>query len=117
VREVRSQIGANFMYVPWYAKINVFNSVLYFDWYFSAGLGQMRTALDTRVSSSSPPNYEEKTYTSYHLGTGHIFHLSQMMAVRLDMQLSWFRAPILGSTGEDTWFNNHLFGFGLGVKL
>ena len=41
VYRVKSQVGGMLQWVPWYAKINFFNSILYFDWYLSAGVGQL----------------------------------------------------------------------------
>lgn len=117
VREIRGQTGVMLQYVPWYAKINVFNSILYFDWYFNGGVGTLRTALDTRPNTASPATYTEENLTSYFLGTGHMFHLSQVFTVRLDLTGAYYRAPILGNSGESTWFSNYLFGFGLGLKL
>jgi outer membrane beta-barrel protein len=121
VREVRSQLGFMLQYVPWYAKINFFNSILYFDWYLSGGVGTSRTALDTRATSgqtlSSPVSYTESTLTTYYLGTGQIFHVNDWLSVRLEFQASLYRAPINGTTGKDIWYSNDVFGFGLGVKL
>ena len=117
VREIRGETGVLLQYVSWYAKINVFNSILYFDWYFSGGVGTLRTALDTRLNSASPATYTEENLTSYFLGTGQMFHLSQLFTVRLDLTSAFYRAPILGNTGASTWFSNYLFGFGLGLKL
>ena len=121
IREVRSQMGIMLQYVPWYAKINFFNAILYFDWYLSGGVGSSRTALDSRafagLGPSSPASYTESTLTTYYLGTGQIYHVNDWLSVRLEFQASLFRAPIGGTTGRDIWFSNDVFGLGLGVKL
>lgn len=117
VREMRSQLGLNVMWVPWYAKINVFNRILYFDWYFTGGAGQIRTALDTRARTTDAASYQEKSFAALYLGTGQLFHVSQLFTVRLDMTTAFYRTPSLGTTGAVNWYSNTLFGFGLGLKL
>jgi outer membrane beta-barrel protein len=117
VREVRSQIGANLQWVPWYAKINVFNQILYFDWYFSAGAGTLNVDLDTRTRSTDPAAYTPKSYFAFFLGTGQMFHISDRVAVRLDFSSALYRAPLFGTTGENTWYSNSTLGAGVGFKL
>lgn len=117
VREVRSQYGALAHYVPWYAKINVFNTILYFDWYFSAGVGSLKTALDTRPNAQSAAQFVDEALFSLFLGTGHQYHLSHLLVVRLDFTGAFYQAPIFGTTGGKTWFSNYTFGVGLGVRL
>lgn len=117
VREIRSQTGVVVNYVPWYAKINVFNSILYFDWYFSGGAGVLNSQLDRRTNASLSTDFVDQNFTSVFLGTGQMFHLSQHFTVRLDATGAFYRAPVYGTSGEKTWFSNYLFGFGFGVKL
>jgi outer membrane beta-barrel protein len=117
VREIRSQYGLLMHYVPWYAKINVFNKILYFDWYFTGGAGTIRTALDTRTSSASASQFTNQDLFSLFLGTGHQYHLSQFMLVRLDFSGGFYRAPVFGNEGDNAWFSNYVFGLGFGFKL
>jgi outer membrane beta-barrel protein len=117
VREVRSQAGILFQWLPWYAKINVFNSILYFDWYLSAGFGSMQTRLDTRRRTSDPAVYIDKNLVGYFLGTGHQYHLGERWIARLDYLASIYRAPVDGLIGGETWFSNHTISLGLGIKL
>jgi outer membrane beta-barrel protein len=117
VREIQSQSGLLLNYVPWYAKINVFNSVLYFDWYFSAGAGPLRSRLDERKTTSQSPSYLKQDYTALYLGTGHLFHVGQRFLVRLDASGAYFNAPENGNSGDKAWFSNYLFGFGIALKL
>jgi len=117
VRELRSQMGALIKYVPWYAKINVFNQILYFDWSFSAGVGQLATALDTRTSSSAAATYLNENLIGYYLGTGHQYHLSDTFSVRFDYLATFYKAPLLGTSGSSTWFSSSTFSAGVGVRL
>ncbi len=117
VREIRGAYGAMLNWSPWYAKINVFNTILHFDWYFNAGLGQLRTALDTRATISSPAQYTDESRFGVFYGTGQFFHITQDFGFRLDFTGMAYSAPLEGTTGANTWFSEYFFGFGLGFKL
>jgi len=117
VREIRAEYGGLIHYVPWYAKINVFNKILYFDWYFSGGGGIVQSSLDTRKSASLAATYTDKNLSGVFFGTGHQYHLSHNLTVRLDMTGTAYRAPLSGDSGAETWFSTYLFGLGLGLRL
>lgn len=117
VREITGQVGGLLVWSPWYAKINVFNNILYFDWYFSAGAGQVISDLDTNTVNGSAPNLVEEKIFSFFLGTGHKFHLSDSTLFRIDFMGAIYRAPSFGNTGDDLWFTNYNFNVGIGLKL
>jgi outer membrane beta-barrel protein len=117
VREIKAQYGALLHYVPWYAKINVFNNILYFDWYFSGGIGQVSSDLDTRSNASAEPVYVKQDFMGLFLGTGHQYHLSNNFSVRLDFTGAFYQAPIFGDEGDKSVYSNYTFGIGLGIRL
>ncbi len=117
IREIRSQFGIDFHYVPWYSKINVFNQILYFDWYFSGGLGAIHTALDTRASALVASVFQNEDFFSLFAGTGQQYHLSRSLLFRIDFTGAFYQAPRFGNSGGATWFSNFSFGFGLGLKI
>lgn len=117
VREYRNKMGALVHWVPWYAKINVFNVILYFDWYLSGGVGQIHSQIDTNRKVGSPSVFVDETATGIFFGTGHLYHLNENWVVRLDMTSSHYRAPLLGTSGEDTWFSDYTFNAGLGYRF
>ena len=112
IREIKSQYGGMIQWVPWYAKINVFNQILYFDWYFSGGLGQ----LTTNLIDPAKGNSTENLFAGF-LGTGHQYHVTESFVVRLDFTGAFYNAPIGGSSGGKTWFSNYTFGIGAGFRL
>lgn len=116
VIEIKNQVGALVHWVPWYAKINVFNTVLYFDWYFSAGLGTMNADM-IPGSASTGLAQTTKSLTAYYMGTGQIFHVSENFVVRLDFTNAWFKAPSRAVTGEETFFSSPTFTIGAGFRL
>jgi outer membrane beta-barrel protein len=117
IREIRSQMGVMLNWAPWYAKINVFNKVLYFDWFLSAGVGSMNTFVDTRTTVAAASNYQPQTLTGIFVGTGHQFYISQTFTARLDFSGSFYQAQVFGTSGESTWFSNFNLGLGIGLRL
>lgn len=114
VREMDSQFGLLMHWVPWYSKINVFNKILYFDWYFSGGVGQLKTNLSQNSTGAVTAN--ESLFGLY-FGTGHQYYVSESLVFRLDFQGTFYRAPIFGTTGDSVYYSNYSFGLGLGWRL
>jgi len=117
VREINAQYGALLTWSPWYAKINVFNKILYFDWYFNAGMGSVNANLSIQSNVSTPPTLTAQNLFGIYAGTGQMFHLSQDWLVRLDFTDAIYYAPIGGTTGVNAWYSNINLGLGLGYKL
>jgi len=117
IREIRAQYGGAIQYVPWYAKINVFNTILHFDWYFNFGAGGIQSFVDTRTNASVAPALVQQDLMGLFFGTGHLYHLSQSFDVRIDVTGAFYQAPINGLTGESAWYSNYNFGIGVGFKL
>lgn len=117
VREIRGQYGLLAHWSPWYAKINVFNKILYFDWYFSGGVGAINAALDKRTDSAKAADYVNENLFGIFLGTGHQFHLSQNWSVRLDFMSTIYNAKILYTQEDKAWFSNYGFDVGIGFRL
>lgn len=117
VREIRNQLGGMILYVPWYAKINVFNSILYFDWYFGAGVGKISSFVDTKTSASAASKFVADDLIGIMASTGHQYHLSQLFVFRVDVTAAFYQAKVNGLTGDSTWYSNYNFALGLGVRL
>lgn len=117
VREVRSQMGVTAQWVPWYAKINVFNKILYLDWYFSAGVGTMQTALETRTTAKGASSFTDQSFTAWYFGTGHHYYLNDSFSVRLDFLGAAYRAPVAPTSSTNAWYSNYNFDIGLGWRI
>ncbi|MEK6579385.1 MAG: outer membrane beta-barrel domain-containing protein, partial [Bdellovibrionota bacterium] len=115
IREVKSQYGALLHWVPWYAKINVFNKILYFDWYLAAGAGTLQTVAITN-SFTTPTSLSQSLFSLY-AATGHQYHLTRSFTVRLDFSGAYYKAPLFGTTGSETWFSNYNFVAGIGLRI
>lgn len=117
VREVKTQMGGMIHWAPWYSKINVFNSIIYFDWYFGLGLGM--TASDVNYTRSSTGAYTRENDMTIMWATGHLFHVSDMFKIRFEFTGSHFKAPIFPPSlgGEEAWQNNYNVSLGVGIRL
>jgi outer membrane beta-barrel protein len=120
VREIRTQMGVLVHYVPWYAKINVFNKILYFDWYLAGGAGTVKSALlnsGTASAAASTTPVLQQDSMAFFLGTGHQFHLSEQVVFRLDFTGAFYNAQIDTTNGDKAWYSNFNFGTGLGLRF
>lgn len=117
IREFRTEYAMLLHWAPWYAKINMFNALLYFDWQLTAGVGRVATQVDTRALTAGTPNFVSVDLTSFYLGTGQLFHLSENWIVRLDLLAMIYQAPALETTGVGNWFTHFNFTAGLAFKL
>lgn len=115
--ELKNQVGILLQWVPWYAKINVFNTVLHFDWYFTGGVGTINANMIPGKGTGTSGGEISKSLTGYHLGTGHLFHVTDNFDVRLDFRNTWFKAPERAVSGKETFFNSTTFQFGVGFRL
>jgi outer membrane beta-barrel protein len=117
IREITSEFGILFNWAPWYAKINVFNSILYFDWYFSFGLGELGTQAGPETIQTQPASWTTENLFAVYAGTGQMFHLSEHWKVRLDFLGHFYSAPIYVNSGDKAVFSNFDFSLGIGYKL
>jgi outer membrane beta-barrel protein len=117
IREVTSQFGLLFNWAPWYSKINVFNSILHFDWYFSAGLGAMTSEIGQRTKAEVfGSGWTSENLFAGYLGTGHLFHLDENWTARLDVLGHLFYARD-EATLPDSLYANFAFNLGIGYRL
>ena len=123
IREIDNQFGVLFNWAPWYAKINVFNTILYFDWYFSMGAGSMSSEVGPKTKTDLPSQWQTENLFAVYLGTGHLFHLSERFMVRLDFLAHFYSAAIdggssaTGASNDKAIFSSTSLNLGIGLKL
>lgn len=84
-RKIDSYYGGLVTWSPFYAKINAFNQVFYYDWTFGAGLASLQTQDNRRKFDSIPSN--ALTSESAMAGIWNIgfrFYLTQSWSLRFD---------------------------------
>ncbi|HEY8279875.1 MAG TPA: outer membrane beta-barrel domain-containing protein [Bdellovibrionota bacterium] len=117
VRDTNQYIGGSVMWLPFYGKINLFNSIFYIDWHFEAGLGSASTEIDLNTRANGSARIETATFGAFHWGSGWKFFITRNWGARLDFLATYYKAPtglISGGTGavsgsaEDTYDNYYL---------
>jgi outer membrane beta-barrel protein len=123
-RDINSQAGALIHWVPWYAKINVFNKVLYFDWGFEAGISKLDATIRYKFGSdltTDPVRQDDDDKIALLLGTTQQFFLNHDWSIRLDVLGAIYRGTykISGDaiSPDQVLFSNFQYGIGLGYRL
>lgn len=120
-RKIDNIMSALLWWSPFYAKINTFNQIYYFDWMFGIGGAKIDT-LDNRrefdVASSKTETSESVTALMW--STAMRFHLNQSWSFRLDLSGYHYNADrtsrtAIGATPftKKQLFSNYDIGLGL----
>lgn len=112
VRDINNFFGGTVVWVPFYAKINVFNTILYIDWHVEAGAGMINSEIDLNTSRNGAAILEEESFVGFFWGTGQKYFFTRTWAVRLDVFAAYYNAPIAvnGSTaGQDSELEDQYF--------
>lgn len=113
VRRHHSYFGAQFTWTPWYAKINFFNKILYFDWFLNLGAGQAATSVDRNRSKTTPANFVDENVFTIFFGMGQNYYITRNWVVRLDLIGSTYTASSINANTSKR-FTNFDFTAGLG---
>lgn len=116
VRLIDSYSGAMFMWSPFYAKINTFDQIFYFDWMFGLGFATLseqnnRTALN---EGSKDLPFESEDHSGVMWATSLRFYMSQHWSLRLDLTTIHYQADkAFKDSQEQVWYDNFDLGVGL----
>lgn len=117
VRKAQNYYGGMMLWSPFYAKINTFNKIVYFDWIFGAGAASFTDENNSnKINTTSNSNLPiEETNTGFMWEAGMRFYLSEMWSLRLNMTTVHYQATRAGrnSASEKTWFDNYDLGAGI----
>lgn len=117
-RKIDTATSVMALWSPFYAKINTFDKVVYFDWIFGLGMANI-TTLDNRKEFPTSGNSDELTEES---GSGITwmsswrFFLSNNWSTRIDFRAIHMNADIAiedENDTEKTWFNYYNLNVGL----
>ncbi|MBY0518789.1 MAG: outer membrane beta-barrel domain-containing protein [Bacteriovoracaceae bacterium] len=94
VRRPVSTMGLGVVWSPFYGKINTFNTIVYFDWSFGAGIAQVTTESNlTSVQNTSAPNYYDKEHnTGAYAKSAVKFHLNANWHVGVEWIGTYYNA-------------------------
>lgn len=95
VRRLNSSYNVNLIWSPFYGKINTFNKIFYFDWYF--GVGYARINAESNKSTVGIANvvtkYEKEKYSGAIAKTGLKFHVRENIHIGLEYMNTYYNAP------------------------
>ena len=96
VRQTSGYIGGMLMWSPFYAKINTFNNIIYFDWLFGVGVASLteeNNRNDFGIGTTTFGNLAEETHSAIMWDIGLQFYISDNWALRLDFTATHYNAP------------------------
>ena len=125
IRRTESYLGGMLLWSPFYAKINTFNSILYFDWIFGLGAASLTDSNNRNnvgTSSRSSQNWVNESHTGILWDIGLRFYLSEMFSVRLDFTGVHYKATqYTGSNSsignKDLYYENYDLLAGLNIAF
>ena len=108
-RFIDDYMGAEFVWSPFYSKINIFDKILYFDWMFNVGYQQINTSDNRRqFTVTTDTALTEQSISGFSIGTSLLFHITQNIGIRLDITQLRFESDFFTDTNqsEKYWFKN-----------
>jgi len=122
VRRVDKKYGLLPVWSPFYGKINTFNKIIYFDWSFGLGIGQIQTTSNaaTVSSSESADVYQNESQLALLGKTSFRIHATKNFHIGLEYHRDHYRAPgptLSGVPGSVSWRNNSEFVLSIGFSF
>lgn len=119
-RLIDDYMGAEFVWSPFYSKINIFDQILYFDWMFNVGYQQINTSDNRRqFTVTTDTALTEQSVNGFSIGTSLLFHITQNIGIRLDITQLRFESDFFTDTNqsEKYWFKNTDVTVGFNYKF
>jgi outer membrane beta-barrel protein len=121
IRKPNKSYGASIVWSPFYGKINTFNKIIYLDWSFGLGVGQIQTESNSETVSNAARAdvFNDETYTAIKTKTALRIHISEMFHVNIEYQRDNYRAPgpKVGGNASTKWRNNSDAILSLGISF
>lgn len=119
IRRPLSNTSIFAIWSPFYGKINTFNKIFYFDWYFGVGTGQFTTEsnLDSVVDPSKPSTFKKQTFTPLQLKTGVKVHMNKNLHIGVEFLNTNFQAGSAKNPGNKSLKQSNDLIFSLGVSF
>lgn len=115
-RKFDTATGALLWWSPFYAKINTFNQIFYFDWMFGVGATSVSTKDNrNKFLPGKPDTLTSETNTAATWSTAMRFYISDHWSLRMDFTGMHYNAErkTSNTSGKKQMFSNYDFGLGL----
>lgn len=112
-------VGGMFLWSPFYSKINTFNTIIYYDWIFGVGYGQLQETNNlNEFQQIGFTGDETLTHNGYIWDIGLMIYINQMMSLRIDVTAFHYKAtsPDVNIT-EELWNDNFDLSFSFGLNF
>ncbi len=106
VRKINHMFGAMAVWYPFYGKINTFNKIYYFDWYFGAGLSYIgaESNIDSVTNTTVTQDiYKDESFLGVPVKTGFRAYINESYHVGIEYQNTSFFAPSAVKKSEKKW--------------
>ncbi|MFW5871979.1 MAG: outer membrane beta-barrel domain-containing protein [bacterium] len=121
VRKGVGYYGGMLKWSPFYAKINTFNKIFYFDWIFGLGIASFTDENNMEEMRANPTqNWLEETHTGIVWNTGLRFYVTEAWSVRMDLTTIHYEAIRYAkdeSDDQQTYFSNYDLLVGINYSL
>ena len=118
-REVDTSMSAMLLWAPFYAKINTFNKIFYYDWMFGVGLANVTTK-DNRnefnAASSDSDELTEETNTAPTWMTNFRFYITESWSAELRVEGLHMNVEMVNDNADKETRWNHYYDFKLGLN-
>lgn len=122
IRKVNKKYGVMGVWSPFYGKLNTFNKIIYIDWSFGLGLGQIQTESNalTASSSSTADTFNSEDNMAILMKTAFRIHATKNFHVGIEYHRDNYRAPgptVRGVPGTEAWRNNSELVLSIGFSF
>lgn len=119
-RLTQNYMGAMFLWSPFYSKINTFNKIIYFDWIFGLGYGEIETTNNKNEFLYGSNVDTAEKHGALLWDVGFKFYLSESWDLRLDMTVLHFKPDIVSrnsTTAGTEWTSHWDLAIGFGINF
>lgn len=119
IRRALSQKSVFAVWSPFYGKINTFNKIFYFDWYFGLGTGvfEYESNLKTVTNPALKSRFVQESTTPLQLKTGVRFYLNKKVHIGLEFLNTNYEAASPKRPDLKKWNQQNDLIINLGVSF
>lgn len=119
-RIIQSYSGGMLLWSPFYAKVNTFNKILYFDWIIGLGVAKIdeENNKDEFLNINNRSNQIAESHTGLMWDTALKFYVNENVDIRLDLTAIHYQAEQAALTNtKKTWYSNWDLALSLGYSF
>lgn len=103
IEQTSGFFGGTVSWIPFYAKLNMFDQLLYLDWSFSAGGGLIQNTQNIwKHGASKSQDTTKISYPAFVWGTGHKYFMTRHWSATLDLTSFLYNQKLVDSQGKAT---------------